>query len=111
MTWLRSARDGRGARSAEQRQLLGADTAAPLRQAGHDGRALGVAEAAPAAHLGQRAIAAEAEPALAVDDTDFHARRGDRLRVHLVQMPCRSGQDKSVDRTYSVRKQYLQCGR
>src|SRR5262249_27732031 len=76
------------ARLTEQGQFLGADAAASGRQGGHDLCSLSVAESRPACDLGQCALAAETEPALAIDDANFDAGRLDQPggAVHPAQM-------------------------
>jgi hypothetical protein len=71
----------------EHRQLLRPDANAPFRQLGHDFGALVVAETGPTGDFRQRPLATDAQAALAIDQTDFHARRGDDAGlVHRPQM-------------------------
>src|SRR5690242_10715231 len=65
-------------RLRKEPQLGRCDQAAAVGQLVHDGVALGVRKPRPGGDLGQLAEAAQAEPALAVDDADLDAGRLDR---------------------------------
>jgi hypothetical protein len=72
--------------ASEHRQLVRRDPASPSGEFVHERRSLRIAQAAPAGNLAQRAVAAEAKAALAIDDADLDAGRADGLAGQGVQM-------------------------